>query len=214
MFATENKDTLIGPDWVGGTMSWANNPDNIDTSLLLNGTMGPYVKSAGVYKCPSDIYDSVNGPRVRSVSMNGALGGGSGPDVQGNYPDAKIYYGRSPGTGKAAQKLYDLLHPGPAEVFVILDEQGDSINDGQFMHDPGYAPSGEKWRDLPASYHNRAGSFSFGDGHSEIHKWTERGQLNTATVYPVQHINSAPWKTVSMRASVDYEWVTAHMPYQ
>jgi hypothetical protein len=26
--------------------------------------------------------------------------------------------------------------------------------------------------DYPASYHNQAGGFGFGDGHSEIHKWT------------------------------------------
>lgn len=214
MFATENKDKLMGPDWVDGDMSWANSSDNIDTAKMLSGTMGPYVKSAGVYRCPSDIYDSVNGPRVRSVSMNGALGGGSGPKVQGNYPDGKTYYGQSPGTGKAAERLSDLLHPGASQTYVILDEQADSINDGQFMHDPGYSPGNEHWRDLPASYHNRAGSFSFGDGHSEIHKWTERGALNPVTVYPVQRNNSAPWKAVAMRASADYEWVSEHMPYQ
>ena len=27
--------------------------------------------------------------------------------------------------------------------------------------------------DYPASYHNRAGSVAFADGHSEIHKWKD-----------------------------------------
>lgn len=217
IYSTDSKDLLMpNPGWVGGSMSWGNVADNIDTQLMLSGAMGYYVKSIGTYKCPSDRFEAVNGPRVRSVAMNGALGGGSGPDVRGNYPNGRIYFGRN-GTGSAAVRLTDLIRPGPSQTFVILDEQGDSINDGQFMHDPGAPPSAQSWRDLPASYHNRAGSFSYADGHSEIHKWTERGQINPRTVYPVQHMNysgnSAPWKTTSMRASEDFEWVTDRMPY-
>ena len=177
MYASENKDALMpNPGWVIGAMSWTpNDPNNLNTDNLINGVMGQYVRSAAVYKCPSDTYDGPNGPRVRSVAMNGALGGGSGPSVQGTYPDGKVFYGKNggQGVGRAADKLTDLIHPGPSMTFVILDEHADSINDGQFMHDPGYAPNSEKWRDLPASYHNRAGDFSYADGHSEIHKWLD-----------------------------------------
>jgi prepilin-type processing-associated H-X9-DG protein len=49
---------------------------------------------------------------------------------------------------------------------VYLDEQADSINDAAY-----FSPTGNRWPDLPASYHNGAGSLAFADGHSEIHKW-------------------------------------------
>ncbi len=207
MYASENKDKLMpSTTWVNGQMSWGNSLDNINTDNLLNGVMGQYVRSAAVYKCPSDIYDAVNGRRVRSVSMNGALGPGSGPKVQGNYPDGRIYYGDK----QPAEKLTDLLHPGPSQTFVFLDEQADSINDGKFMHDPGYPPNNEHWRDLPASYHNRACGFAYADSHSEIHKWLEKGGR---TVYPVMRNDLEPWKVPGMRGSSDYEWVSDRMPY-
>ena len=60
-------------------------------------------------------------------------------------------------------------------TFVILDESPQSINDGFFAvpmdtYDPLNLP-GKAFVDVPATYHNKCGSFSFADGHSEIHKW-------------------------------------------
>jgi hypothetical protein len=34
-------------------------------------------------------------------------------------------------------------------------------------------PSQYRFIDLPASYHHRAGGFSFADGHSEIRRWLD-----------------------------------------
>jgi hypothetical protein len=39
-------------------------------------------------------------------------------------------------------------------------------------YDPNDMP-GKKTTDVPATYHDMAGSFSFADGHSEIHKWRD-----------------------------------------
>ena len=89
--------------------------------------------------------------------------------------------------------------------------------DATYAFDPGSSRTSEYWRDLPASYHNRAGSFSFADGHSEIHKWMEIGNGPVKTVYPVTGTiwgSSAPWKTSLMRSSADYEWVEDRMPYR
>src|SRR5207245_11596185 len=57
--------------------------------------------------------------------------------------------------------------PEPAKIFVFLDEHPDSINDGYFINKADYW----QWVDLPASYHNGAGNFSFVDGHAETHRW-------------------------------------------
>jgi prepilin-type N-terminal cleavage/methylation domain-containing protein/prepilin-type processing-associated H-X9-DG protein len=199
MYTTDNGDNLIpNPGWLdcgGGAtqsqMDWGGGPGNINTECLLDPTrsaIAPYLKSTAVLKCPADKYQSPQnvGQRVRSISMNGALAGtgGSGPTVQGAGPDGKrLYYGSGQGTKRAAQKMADLVTPGPSMVFYVLDEHADSVNDATFMFDPGYMPGTEKWRDLPASYHGGAGSLSFADGHAEIHKW-----LDGRTLEPVMYI--------------------------
>ncbi|HZT22109.1 MAG TPA: prepilin-type N-terminal cleavage/methylation domain-containing protein [Verrucomicrobiae bacterium] len=228
MYAGDNGDRLIDYRyWIDGSMDWSASPANTNISLLIGGgptnLMAAYVKSPGVYKCPGDIYKSPAnpGPRVRSVSMNGALGGGSsGPTVEGDAGQGRQYYGTGGGVNQDANKMSDLLRPG--DVFVILDEQADSINDGAFMFNPGYLQGQEHWRDLPASYHNNAGSFSFADGHSEIHRWMEVRPPNGIpnTVYPVQYISTggnsanAPWGKVNQGVNRDYEWMDDHMPYK
>ena len=70
----------------------------------------------------------------------------------------------------------DMVKPGPAQTFVLVDEREDSINDGYFVVDmAGYPDKQNSWKivDYPASYHNGACGFSFADGHAEIHKWRD-----------------------------------------
>ena len=76
--------------WINGFLTFVpNNRDNTNL-LYLIGTrkqmgdrypkLGPYTKSPGIYKCPSDKYTCKIGgkemPRVRSVAMNGYIEGG------------------------------------------------------------------------------------------------------------------------------------------
>jgi prepilin-type processing-associated H-X9-DG protein len=42
------------------------------------------------------------------------------------------------------------------------------------------------WQDLPASYHNGAGTFSFADGHAETHKW-----LNSSTRKTIDKVDES-----------------------
>jgi prepilin-type processing-associated H-X9-DG protein len=58
----------------------------------------------------------------------------------------------------------------PSELFVILDERAESINDGTFASDPDTL---FQLVDFPGAYHNGSGSFSFADGHVELHRWTD-----------------------------------------
>jgi prepilin-type processing-associated H-X9-DG protein len=112
-----------------------------------------------------------------------------------------------------AKKAGDLANPGPANIFVFLDEHADSINDLQFMVDPGYAPNAEKWRDFPASYHNGAGSFSFADGHSEIHKWLNRKGYSTVQSVTMTTVTPGAWTVPTFTGNVDYEWLEDRMAY-
>jgi prepilin-type N-terminal cleavage/methylation domain-containing protein len=228
LYAGENNDQLVpATSWVLGQMSWSSTSD-VTNWLMLVGPMPPgpsqpllgtYLKSPKLFKCPSDTFQApLNpGPRVRSISMNGALGQGSGPTVEGTAPGNRLYFGSGGGMGRNATKMSDIFRP--ADVFVTLDEQADSITDAAFMVNPGAAQGFEQLRDLPAAYHNMGCCFSFADGHSEIHRWLETAG-NNKTTYPVlmktygSGSSGAPWGKVVQGISRDYEWMDDHMPYK
>ena len=209
MYQGDNSEHLMNnKTWVNGTLDWTASTDNTNTFFLTgDNVMSTVARSVKMYKCPADVYrSSANlGDRVRSVAMDGACGyeGSSGPQYE-NQTGRQYFLARTVG---------DLNIPGPSMIYIFLDEHADSIDDGLFMNNPGYAPGSEKWRNLPASYHNGAGSFSFADGHSEIHRWQVRGGL-FSTVQPVKYDNSAPWQNINLGVNADYEWLNDRMPYK
>ena len=91
--------------------------------------------------------------------------GGEGPRGDVSWDSGWRVYRRSS----------DMVDPGPANTFVFLDMREDSVNTGGFgvlMDGFPNQPNLLNWgTDWPASYHHRAGGFSFADGHSEIHPW-------------------------------------------
>ena len=90
-----------------------------------------------------------------------------------------------------------------AMVFVFLDEHPDSINDGWFVFCFAANPAERTgWSDLPASYHNGAGGFSFADGHSEIRKWR-----NASTIRPVKRNSSDFPVPIPAGQTADISWV-------
>jgi prepilin-type processing-associated H-X9-DG protein len=166
------------------------NPDNLSDPLRC--LIATYLAgNPGVFKCPSDprsgpyhgLHTSLNGhtiPAVRSVSMNGGVGtvdptfaatGGphsgrpvlpvNGPWLDGNH------------THKAGHpyatfgRMTDFALVQPARIFIVADEDPYSINDAALSVSAAQA----KLIDFPASYHENAGNFSFGDGHAELHPW-------------------------------------------
>ncbi|MGI8967052.1 MAG: type II secretion system protein [Limisphaerales bacterium] len=196
MYSADNADKLAENAgfstttnaWVTGVEGWGNISDNTNVANLLNCQMGPYVaRNPGVYKCPADKIPSLNGFRVRSISMNGFIG-----------VSASLNNSLNPGW-KRFLKISDFTKPGPSMTFMFLDEHPDSINDGLFN----VAMDSPAWDDVPASYHNNACGFSFADGHSEIKKW-----LDANTKQKIRKVNpSAGTGTVSPN---DYKWMKEH----
>ena len=76
------------------------------------------------------------------------------------------------------QKSSDLVLPGPAQTWLMIDEHEDSIGGGWFelFARPPYSG----WGDIPGSRHNRSGVLSFADGHVEFRRW-----LDPQTLVPV-----------------------------
>lgn len=74
-------------------------------------------------------------------------------------------------------KLSDMVNPGPANTWVLMDEREDRVSYGNAFTDMiGYPDAPALWRfhyDFPASYHGKAGGFSFADGHAELKRWRD-----------------------------------------
>src|SRR5437660_2092976 len=87
MYPVDNEDRLTAPgnarderyQWVGGWLGWPGPwpSDNTNLAMIMNPTnswFAPYLKSAGIYKCPADRYLITLGghkyARVRSMSMS------------------------------------------------------------------------------------------------------------------------------------------------
>jgi hypothetical protein len=72
---------------------------------------------------------------------------------------------------KIFNKTTDFASSGvsSSDIFVFLDENPTSLNDGFFR----CVPDGTSLGDLPAINHVSASAFSFADGHSEVHKWVD-----------------------------------------
>ena len=185
MYADDNQDRFpenpgqaVGPPaWVHGQMTWDTslqaNVQNTNTTLMTSGEIGPNVgQNAGAFKCPADTVPGARGPRVRSYSMNGFVG-----DVANI---ANYIKGAVPGW-KRFLKTSDAAKMGTVNLWVLLDECPDSINDG-FFSVRMQPNTTAKWTDVPASTHNGAGGFSFADGHAEIKKWKDGN-----TLAPVKH---------------------------
>ena len=129
--------------------------------------------SVGPWHCPADKSMGKNPsgqmvPRPRSRSMNMWVGG------RGDTPDPRAGWGQG-ANWKVFRKLTEMIRPGPAMTFVLLDEREDSINDGFFVVQmDGYLNLSQTVMvDFPASCHGQAAGFAFADGHAEIHKWQD-----------------------------------------
>ena len=172
------------PGWVAGNMDWnSGNTDNTNTAELVNPTvsvLGPFISNPKSFHCPADMsFVAKEGDRVRSVSMNqavGTMGAASGQLAAGDPVNGQWLTGNDIGNAIQTQwwtygTTTSMNNPGPSMIFVFLDEHPDSINDAGFAVQMAKTNAFATIIDFPAHYHNHAAGFSFADGHAEIHKW-------------------------------------------
>ena len=196
--------------WVNDILTWgAKDKAGLPIDDADGITKAPFFKYTGnlaIYKCPADHYVSQPqltagiASRPRSYSMNMFFGvnnpGAPNPSGNGTFPTFR-------------QFLKSGNISNPAQLFVILGEHADSINDGFLQTDPHtdisqWAP--QQWNDLPATYHDGGGCFSFADGHSEIHQF----KSHVCTILPVTYGPfPTPTLTSDPAAVDDALWVAA-----
>ena len=200
MYTGENSDYLApnanngnnGRGWVQG--------GSPDTNSIINGLLITYVKNMNIFHCPAD-NDSGH---ARSMSMNGWVG--SLNDPASNAP----YDVTGPGSikigdlgGLVFRKTTDFIGGASvSQIFVFLDENPNSINDGFFGIDFFGGSQSANWCDMPACYHNHAGGLSFADGHAEIRKWNDSNLLKQGAAGQTKDPNSNDLSWLEQHASI------------
>lgn len=156
--------------WVQGRMT--NAVEAVDAGLIRAGKLYPYNQNVSIYHCPTDTGVLIGGttvPAVRSYSMNSFMGG----------RDASVPLVPSSAIGYVPFFAREGDVPHPSRLFVLLDEDERSINDGFFVTDP----MARIWYDFPtvsAHRHNFSGILTFADGHGAI--WRFRDPRTLAIV--------------------------------
>jgi competence protein ComGC len=187
-YAAANSDHLVANhavqetrarrmNWVNNVMSWGLDADSTNLVHLKDGKLAPYLAYAtSVYRCPSDLYLSPRQrqagwkARNRSVAMNAFLGNPTVVDRNNREHDDYVH-----GLNFAAIAK-------PSGIFVFIDQHADGLDDANFFMHPELPSALRHWHDVPASYHDGAGSLSFADGHTETRAW-RIGRRNSRMTY-------------------------------
>jgi prepilin-type processing-associated H-X9-DG protein len=173
-----------GANWAPGSMIVS--PDRTNTAILRDPSISQlynYLKDTDVFKCPADPTTV-----IRSMSMNNAVGTKwfNSPSPRGYYPvDGGWLPGSAYNAGQTIWRTYNrmstMVAPNPANLWVLMDEHPDSINDSV-----AFVPAVPNYLiDWPASYHNGAGNLVFADGHGVTHRWLDKDTLRPITGIPI-----------------------------
>jgi prepilin-type N-terminal cleavage/methylation domain-containing protein/prepilin-type processing-associated H-X9-DG protein len=168
MYPMDHDDKLVN-NWPGSPNAWVDGSVSVGkgqpglTNLIVirKGLLFPYNSSEAIYRCPSEPLEKLGKlmvPRVRTVTMNGMMGGDQ-DWVQD--PKAKEFPPR--------KKSSAIINPSPSKANVFIHESPLTIEDCFF------AVKGFQniWQNLPASVHGNGGTVTFADGHAEYWKWFE-----------------------------------------
>ena len=158
--------------------------------------------------------------RVRSISMNGFMQGGAyfSEAIADGYPqnESHWYNSKTPPALYSYNKYSDIVQPRPVDVFVFSEEHPDSIDDGWMNVIASGGLGVPRWEGLPGSFHGKKTNFSFGDGHSESHKWVlQSGQSatsgNPSGTCPPVVMSATPCNTwLSGASQADLDWAQNH----
>ena len=207
MYALDYEDVALGP--IASTLApaWAEGnvvsvPQAIDDHYITNSPTYVYVQSREVFHCPADKaglrHEGKIVLRNRSYAMNGFMG-----DTKWQWTEAhKSVF-------KTVKKLNDLTGPGPSEVYNLIDEHENSINDSHFFPFNNLRAYDPRWLDAPSGRHGNAAGMNFADGHSEIRKWKDSDltmiQRQGGVVVP-NNISFLP-----NAGRIDHAWFTNHI---
>jgi prepilin-type N-terminal cleavage/methylation domain-containing protein/prepilin-type processing-associated H-X9-DG protein len=185
VYADENADRLAlnwvipPPNWTSAPESWVTGNEMVlaeatNPACVQNGRLYSYIKSPEVYRCPSLAGEAKVGvpanQLVRSVSMNGRMGGARPGDVStaGDTWDTSGMFG---GTNPPIRLASAITRPAPVNAMVFIDESLNSVDDCFFVIQ--IDPSADSWQNSPTARHSGGATMSFADGHVETWHWRD-----------------------------------------
>jgi prepilin-type N-terminal cleavage/methylation domain-containing protein/prepilin-type processing-associated H-X9-DG protein len=205
-------------NWVVGTMQQAFDAGaNPALTLLAPQTqLSACMQNINVYKCAAST-QAVQGRQLsRNYSMNNAVGTrwSSGFGQLGTDPNKRV--GDTVGGGWLSGTWADpdpnymrygkktsFTVPGPANTWVLIDENPLSINDGLFA----VSMDITQIVDYPSGMHAGGCGMSFADGHAEIHKW-KSSSVYTPNSKAQQGMVAAGTITDTIAQQIDLTWLT------
>lgn len=210
LYASDYNDRVIdAAAWTGGSwLTWGTDTDNTNLIKLLDDKQAPlakyFAKAKNLYKCPADKF--VSQPqrargwteRVRSISMNAFSGWPNANEDPSSFNKYKVF-----------QKTTD--PKSPTDIFVIVDEHPDSINDGWFIVVGASWGGAYAWCDFPSTLHNGACGFAFLDGHSQIKKWLGKMSSSEWTKVTFTDRHAGMLKATSDADKKDIDWAKERM---
>ncbi len=193
MYPAQNNDRLVYsyPIYSTNTNSWVwgNEAGSIYTDPyrgadpldIERGDLWPYVRTLSPYKCPDDkrLATQITGPYknqpiLRTYSMNSYLAG----QTFGTAYDVNML---SPQTiDQCNFRLFTRQNQitKPAGIFVFVEEDTSSVDDGMFLVDMGQSTSRRGLLDLPTRHHSNSYPLTFADGHVETYRLQEAPSLS------------------------------------
>ncbi len=154
--------------WVLGVATAANQPgfgvvdpgvlDGTNNNAISRGTLFSYSQSYGIYRCPSDQRNVSGVPILRSYSMNNWMSGEPFASPANDFDTVHAFF----------QK--DVAIAKPSDLYVFLDEDASTINDGMFVV---YMNPVEGFQDQPTQRHHTGYPLTFADGHAEIFRFAD-----------------------------------------
>ena len=128
---------------------------------ITRGALFAYVQDVDVYRCPSD--ERKTDPRQAAWRSYSVAGGMNGEE---KYPDW---------TGRAVRRYTEIKNPATKYVFV---EEPDprQWNKGSWV----IRPTGDRWVDPVAVWHNKRSCLGWADGRAEKHRWLDQRTIKMA----------------------------------
>ena len=210
LYTLDHNDIIV-PNAIDDSHAWidgsGNNlaydlPGATNVGTIQRGLLFPYNTQVKIYVCPGQQRVEVMSrgglmalPPARSFSISGQMHGGRWNNTEVD----PIFLGANPATAPAYRKIAQINRPAPVNAFVFVDESEYTIDDGYFA----VLVNEDTWQNYPAYRHGESASFSFADGHSEIHKWIEAstGQLMNPTGF-------APAPRSGSQRNRDLQWLS------
>ncbi len=192
-YLPNNEDTpsvADGGNWEWPSMAYASGTGPTNWGKLIstaNTQLATYIQTPGVYRCPADQSKNkgLTGlPRVRSYSMSCAIGCSNLVSPR-KACGAVSQLSKVPPPSGGVWLVYTRVSQmkgglGPSDIYVLIDEHPDTINDPVFGNLMDSNPNDTTYcyyYNVPAKFHNNACGISFADGHSEIHRWQYPGKI-------------------------------------